>query len=86
VPLPERFAVHKLVSQLRVGRGAKSDQDVHQASVLCAALADHHPGALESALAAVPRRARRYLAPALEAARRFLERDHPRAWEELGAR
>jgi hypothetical protein len=84
VPLPERFAVHKLlVSQLRVGRDAKSDKDVHQASVLCAALADHHPGALESALAAVPRRARRYLAPALAIARRFLERDHPRAWEEL---
>jgi hypothetical protein len=87
VPLPERFAIHKLlVSQLRVGRGMKSDKDVHQASVLCAALAEHHPGAIESALAAMPRRARRYLPPALEAARRHLERDHPRAWEELGGR
>jgi hypothetical protein len=84
VPLPERFAIHKLlVSQLRVGRGGKSDKDVQQASVLCAALADGHPGALESALQAVPRKARKYLPPAREAARRYLERDHPRAWEEL---
>jgi hypothetical protein len=87
VPLPERFAVHKLlVSQLRIGRGVKSDKDIFQASVLCAALADDHPGALEAALAEVPRRARRYLPPALEAARRHLEHDHPRAWEELGGR
>ncbi len=49
VPLPERFAVHKLiVSRLRVGRDTKSDKDVFQASVLCAVLADSHPGALES--------------------------------------
>jgi hypothetical protein len=84
VPLPERFAIHKLlVSRLRVGGGGKSDKDVLQASVLCAVLADGHPGALESALAAVPRRARKYLTPAREAARRHLEKDHPRAWEEL---
>jgi hypothetical protein len=84
VPLPERFAIHKLlVSRLRVGRGAKSDRDIFQASVLCAVLADSHPGALESALAAVPRPARKYLKPALESARRHLEAEHPRAWEEL---
>ena len=84
VPLPERFAIHKLlVSRLRVGRGAKSDRDIFQASVLCAVLADSHPGALESALAAVPRPARKYLKPALESARPHLETEHPRAWEEL---
>jgi hypothetical protein len=86
VPLPERFAVHKLlVSRLRVGRGAKSDKDIHQAAVLCAILADTHPGALEAALAEVPRRARGYLGPAVETLRRHLEKDHPRAWEELAA-
>lgn len=84
VPLPERFAIHKLlVSRLRVGRGAKSDRDVFQASVLCAVLAESHTGALESAVAAVPRRARKYLGPALASARKHLEVDHPRAWEEL---
>jgi hypothetical protein len=84
VPLPERFAVHKLVvSRLRTGRGAKSDKDVFQACALCAALAESHPGAVESAVAKVPSRARKYLKPAIESARRFLEQTHPRAWDEL---
>jgi len=84
VPLPERFAVHKLVvSRLRTGREAKSDKDVFQACVLCAALAESHPGAVESAVAEIPRRARKYLKPAIESARRFIEQTHPRAWEEL---
>ncbi|HEY0714407.1 MAG TPA: GSU2403 family nucleotidyltransferase fold protein [Polyangia bacterium] len=88
VPLPERFAVHKLiVSRLRAGRDSKSDKDVFQAAVLCAALAEGHPGAVESAVAAVPTRARKYLRAAMEPVRRLIERDHPRAWEELaGAR
>ncbi|MCK7494444.1 MAG: nucleotidyltransferase domain-containing protein [Comamonadaceae bacterium] len=84
VPLPERFAVHKLlVSRLRTGREAKSGKDVFQACVLCAALAESHPGAVESAVAKIPQRARKYLKPALETARRFLDPSHARAWEEL---
>jgi len=83
IPLPERFAVHKLiVSRLRTGREAKSTKDVTQACVLAAVLADGHPGALESAVAQVPRRARKYLSRALEVALPLLE-DHPRAREEL---
>ncbi|MBI5783128.1 MAG: hypothetical protein HZA69_05265 [Gammaproteobacteria bacterium] len=86
VPLPERFAIHKLiVSRLRTGRNAKSDKDVFQACVLCAVLAESHPGAIESAVAQVPRRAKKYLTPAIESARRFLEPAHVRAWEELSA-
>lgn len=84
VPLPERFAVHKLViSRLRTGRDAKSEKDVYQACVLCAALAESYPGAIESAAAQTPRRAKKYLALAIESARRFLESSHSRAWEEL---
>src|SRR5690606_6618621 len=50
VPLPERFAVHKLlVSRLRTGRDVKSQKDVQQACVVGAALAEMHPGALEDA-------------------------------------
>jgi hypothetical protein len=83
VPLPERFAIHKLiVSRLRIGRDAKSAKDVHQAAILCAALADTHSGALEAALANVPRRARRHLEPALTDLHRLLG-DHPRALQEL---
>jgi hypothetical protein len=84
VPLPERFAIHKLlVSRLRVGRGVKSEKDVDQAAVLCAVLGDRHPGALESAIARVPRAARKYVGPAVQALRARLEEAHPRAWEEL---
>lgn len=84
VPLPERFAVHKLlVSRLRTGREAKSGKDVHQASVVAAALGETHPGALEVALDDVPRRARKPLKAALAAARPTLEPAAPRAWEEL---
>lgn len=86
VPLPERFAIHKLVvSRLRTGRNAKSDKDVFQACVLCAVLAESHSGAIEAAVERVPRRAKKYLTPAIKSARRFLETTHARAWEELSA-
>ena len=84
VPLPERFAIHKLiVSVMRAGRGAKSERDVMQACVLAAALADSHPGALESAVAAVPRQTRKRFQQGRESGRRWLEKEYPRAWEEL---
>jgi hypothetical protein len=84
VPLPERFAVHKLiVSRLRAGREAKSERDVMQACVLAAALADGHPGALEAAVAAVPRLAAKRFQQGRESARRWLEKEFPRAWEEM---
>jgi hypothetical protein len=84
VPLPERFAIHKLiVSQLRHGRDAKARKDRGQALVLCAALGDMHPGALESAVQRVPVRARGHLRRAFEHLRQPLEKEHPRAWEEL---
>jgi len=86
VPLPERFAVHKLlVSQLRGKRDAKSEKDVFQASVLLAILADKHSGAIESALKRVPRPARKYLKPAIESGRPLLETGYPRAWDALAA-
>lgn len=84
VPLPERFAVHKLIiSSMRRGRDAKILKDRTQASVLCAALAELHPGAVESAVRAVPRGARKHLRSALASVREVLQKNHPRAWEEL---
>jgi hypothetical protein len=84
VPLAERFALHKLItSRLRVGGGAKADKDVFQASVLCAVLAETQPGAIESALGELPRRAGKHLRAAVASAQRYLEKAHPRAWEEL---
>ena len=86
VPLAERFAVHKLiVSQLRRGRDAKTQKDRAQALVLCASLGDMHPGALESAVKEVPRRALKDLRRALEQIRQPLENEHPRAWDELNS-
>jgi hypothetical protein len=78
VPLPERFAVHKLVvSRIRSGREAKSNKDVLQACVLMAALAERHPGAIESAVAQLPRKARKHISATTEIASRQLA-DHPR--------
>ena len=85
VPVPERFAIHKLlVSHLRTGRQAKSAADLSQAAVLCAVLADTHPGALEAAVAAIPRRAKTKFSAALESLRALLDGRAPRALEELG--
>lgn len=84
VPLPERFAVHKLaISRLRRGRSAKSAKDVEQAAVLAAVVADTSPGALSDAVAALPKRMRTYFEGGVAVAQRLLERDHPRAWAEL---
>jgi hypothetical protein len=84
VPLPERFAIHKLVvAHLRTGRDAKAAKDREQAVTLCAALGDTHPGALEAAAAAVPKRAARHLRAGLAAVAETLERSARRAWDEL---
>jgi hypothetical protein len=84
VPLPERFAIHKLVvSRLRVGRDAKSAKDVAQAVVLCAALSELASGALAAARRRIPVRARAHLARAVADARPQLA-EHPRALDELG--
>jgi hypothetical protein len=83
VPVAERFAVHKLVvSRLRTQRDSKTGKDIHQASVLLAALGDHYPGAIESAVAALPVSARQYLAQAAPHALDLMQ-SHPRACAEL---
>ena len=84
VPIPERFAVHKLVvSQLRTGRTAKSVKDVDQASVLCAALAELYPGAIQDAVEALPKKVIRHFRKALPSAGKHLMDSEPLAWAEL---
>lgn len=84
VPLPERFAVHKLlVAQLRSGRSAKSDKDLAQAACLLAVLAERRAGAVEDALAAVPVSARRYVQQGIAGVLPLLGSAHPRAAEVL---
>ncbi len=86
VPLPERFAVHKLiVSKLRSNRSVKSSKDVQQASVILAVLATTHAGAIEAAVAEVPKRAKKPFLAALDDVRPILEQAAPRAWEELSS-
>ncbi len=86
VPLPERFALHKLmVSQLRTDRGGKSTEDIFQAAVLLAVLGEKHPGAIEEALRRVPLSILGRLQFAIGQVRQLLEQDHARAWEELNA-
>jgi hypothetical protein len=56
IPRAERFAWHKMfVSQARFTTSEKKSKDLLQASVLFASLVEDSPGALEEALAAVPR-------------------------------
>lgn len=83
LPVAERFAIHKMmVSQLRTNREAKSDKDLYQAAVLVAALGDHYPGAIETAVEDAPVSARKYLKRALPLVLAQLAA-HPRAAEEL---
>lgn len=85
VPMPERFALHKLVvSQLRTGREAKSSKDIFQAAVLLAALGERFPGAIGTAAAHLPRSARKHARKALPLVLDLLQ-DHPRAIEELAS-
>lgn len=84
VPLPERFALHKLVvSRLRVNRDAKTDKDIQQAAVLLAALGEKFSGAIEDAATDLPDAARRYAHGAMLLTRPLMEEAHPRAWSEL---
>ena len=83
VPVPERFALHKLiVSQLRTGRSEKSRKDLQQAAVLIAALGELIPGALEEAYRKVPTSRRKDVVRSLGQMRVDLEA-HPRSWEEI---
>ncbi len=86
VPVPERYAVHKLiVSQLRTKTTGKPEKDLRQASTLIEALADRFPGAVEDALAAVPKSASRLVKQAIVALERHLPGTATAAWDSLGS-
>ena len=85
VPVPERFALHKLViAQLRAGRPEKSRKDLQQAAVLIAALGELFPGAIADAFEKTASSSRRHIRKSLESIRSELE-PHPQAWEEASA-
>jgi hypothetical protein len=85
VPVPERYAVHKLiVAQMRGKTSAKPEKDLRQAATLIEALVERFPGAVEDALAAAPRSAMRLVRQAREALERHLPRSAEAAWEALG--
>ena len=73
VPVPERYAVHKLiVSQLRAGSSSKAAKDLSQAATLIEAVAEQFPGAIEAALAAVPKGAAKQIRRGARAVLRYL--------------
>jgi hypothetical protein len=85
VPVPERYAVHKLiVSQLRSTTSIKPEKDLKQAATLIAALVERFPGAVEEALAAVPKSASRQLGRGIVALKRHLPETAEAAWDALG--
>ena len=84
VPLPERYAIHKLVvSQLRAKTSSKPAKDLHQAAILIEALVERFPGAVEDALTAVPRSAARHVRRAAGALARYLPASAKTGWEAL---
>jgi hypothetical protein len=84
VPVPERYAVHKLiVSQLRSAVSDKVQKDLRQAATLIDALSERFPGAVEEALSATPRSAKRHLRRALDGLRAHLPQSAEAAWETL---
>jgi hypothetical protein len=86
VPVPERYAIHKLiVSQLRAKTGGKAEKDLRQAATLIEAVAERFPGALEEAMAAVPKSAIRHVARAETALEHHLPPAAEAAWDALSA-
>lgn len=90
VPVPERFAVHKLFSsQSRgaAGRG-KTGKDLAQAAVLAAALEEETPGKVADALRALPKAGKLAAKRGALAASRLLDAhpDAKRALERLARR
>lgn len=84
VPVPERFAVHKLiVSQLRAGARTKPEKDLRQAGTVIEAVTERFPNAVTDALAAVPKSANRYVTRAIKALERQLPLSAESAWDEL---
>ena len=84
VPVPERYAIHKLiVAQLRDKTSPKPEKDLRQAATLVEALVERFPGAIEEALTAVPKSAKRLIRQSREALRRHLPASADAAWEAL---
>jgi hypothetical protein len=87
VPVPERYAIHKLiVSQLRGTASSKTAKDLQQAAILIAAVVDRFPGAIEEALLSVPKSAGRHVRRALTALKRHLPASAEAAWDALESR
>jgi hypothetical protein len=84
VPVPERFAVHKLlVSQLRAKTTSKPAKDLRQAATLIETIVERFPGALEDAMDAIPRSATKLIRRAMVALESHLPASAESAWDAL---
>jgi hypothetical protein len=85
IPRAERFAWHKMfVSQERPATSEKKNKDILQACVLLAALVEDAPGAIDEALAAMPRGAHsKAMAGAKVVVRQLDAAGHSRAAEAI---
>ena len=81
VPVPERFAVHKLVVSVLRSRDNKAAKDRRQATILAAATANEFPGATADAVSAMSKRMARHFRKGLGAVQSLLE--GTAAWDEL---
>ena len=84
VPVPERYALHKLiVSQLRSKTSGKPEKNLRQAATLIDALAERFPGAIEDASQALPESALRCVSRALKGLKQHLPNGAESAWDTL---
>jgi hypothetical protein len=78
VPAPECFVLHKLISsQDRRTDRAKARQDLEQAAVIAAALAEDRPDALAAAFRDLPASARSLARRGAQAGAGLLQGSHP---------
>jgi len=84
VPVPERYAIHKLiVSQLKGTVSSKAAKDLRQAAILIEAVVEQFPGAIDESMLTVPRSARRHVRRAISALKNHLPASAEAAWDVL---
>jgi hypothetical protein len=85
VPVPARYAIHRIImSQLRK-KTRRPEQDLLQAATLIEALVERCPGAIEDAASAVPKSAARHLGRGIKALEQHLPSTDAPVWETLHA-
>jgi len=80
---PGEVGLNASGSSLRAKTSTKSAKDLRQAAILIAAVVEGFPGAIEDAVAAVPKSAAEYLRRGAKALESYLPASPEAGWEAL---